>query len=383
MIELLKEVVSINSIYPNEDKLSNFLYYLLLGLGFNVKKHYISENRFNLLAEKGDGDKSYLLYAHADTVPVYGKWKEDPFTLRIEGDKAIGLGAVDMKGGLVSILKAVEGFRPNNYKLKVCFGVDEENISEGAYELSKTSWLNDVKGVLVPESVVPFHISEKAGSQIAIGRKGRSVFTIKIHGESTHGVNTQKGISAIDEGIKLIEALKNLELTKHEKLGETSFFVRRFESKSNSLSIPDYAEIELDFHLVPHDTSLSLKEKLTSFISNLYEKNILTKTDKDFEVILNERKTPYLEPFVIDEKDTFLNVVTQSVSNVYKEFSYSYGKSVSDENVFGALGIPTLTVGPLGDNHHSSEEWVSIESLEKLTQIYKLVLEELDKNNIN
>lgn len=378
MIELLKELVSINSIYPNEDKVCNFIYYLLLGLGFNVKKHYISDNRFNLLAEKGEGDFSYLLYAHTDTVPIYGEWKKDPFTLRVEGDRAIGLGSVDMKGGLVSILKAVEGFRPNNYKLKVCFGVDEENISEGAYELSKTSWLNDVKGILVPESSLPFHISEKASSHIAIGRKGRSVFTIKIHGESTHGVNTEKGISAIDEGIKLIEALKKLELTKHDKLGKTSYFVRRFESKSNSLSIPDYAEIELDFHLVPPDTSIIFKKKLNSFISNLYEKEILKKTDRDFEVILNERKTPYLEPFIVNENDYFLSIVTNSVKEVYGEYTYSYGQSVSDENIFGSLGIPTLTVGPLGDNHHSAEEWVSIESLNNLAKIYRDVLEKLD-----
>lgn len=381
MIELLTELVSINSIYPEEENLGNLLYYYLLSYGFTVKKHYISEKRFNLLAEKGTAEKAYLLYAHMDTVPVYGEWQEDPLKLRIEGDKAIGLGSVDMKAGIVAILKAVEKVKPQNYKLKVCFGVDEENYSEGAYRLAKTSWLHDVKGVLVPESSLPYYKSEKAGSTISIGKKGRCVFTLKVYGKSTHGVNYDKGVSALEEGIKLITALKDLKQTYNEKLGHTNYFVRRFESKSTSLSTPAYAEIDLDFHLVSPDNSNSLKEKLFQYIQKLYDDNLLAKGEKDFEIEFFKRPTPFLEPYLFETDNPFIQLVSQAVTKVYGECEYNIGQSVGDENVFGNLGIPTLTVGPLGDNHHSAEEWVSLSSIEKLTEIYKEVLNSLENKN--
>lgn len=378
MIELLKKLTGINSIFPGERLIAGFLFDYLLNLGFTVKKQYISSERFNLLAEKGSGEKAFMFYAHMDTVPVYGKWLADPFTLRVKGDKATGLGVADMKGGIAAILKAVENFVPDNYKLKVCFGVDEENFSEGAYKLSLTDWLNDVKGILVPESSLPAGKSEKAASTITLGRKGRAVFTVKIYGRSAHGVEPEKGINAIEQAAKLAVAINQFEKILHPQLGENSFFIRRFEGKTLSLSIPDYAEIELDFHFVFPDTSETLKEKLRKFIASLYEKNWLKAAEKSFEIEFSYRPTPFLEPFVVSPEEPLVMIATKAVEKIYGEATYNYGQSVADENIFGSRGIPTLTIGPLADNHHSAEEWVSLFSLEKLAEIYRLILEELD-----
>ncbi|MFN8577313.1 MAG: M20/M25/M40 family metallo-hydrolase [Candidatus Sericytochromatia bacterium] len=375
---LLEKIVSINSIFPNEKELSEFTYNYLRFLGFKLKSHPISENRFNVLAEKGKGDISYLLYAHTDTVPIYGNWLNDPFKLRVEGDKAIGLGTADMKGGIVAILKAVENFTPKNYKLKVAFAVDEENYSEGAYQLSQTNWLDDVKGVLVPESAIASSNSANAGSTISIGRKGRVVYLLKIYGKSAHGVEPQKGVNAINQASKLIIALENFE-TEESEMGTHTFFVRSVNARNDSLSIPDYLELELDCHLVDIDNSDSFMNKVNNFIQNLYEQNILIRGDKDFSIEKISRPTPFLEPFAVDKKSNFLEVATQCVSDIYGQYHYNYGQSVADENIFGSLKIPTLTIGVIGDNHHSAEEWVSIKSIEKLTEIYKLILERLDK----
>ena len=218
MIELLRKLVSINSIFPNEENIANFIFAKLISLGFDVKKQYISKNRFNILAEKGSANKSYLLYGHLDTVQVSNDWLSNPFDLKIDGDIATGLGTADMKGGLTAILEAIRDIEPKNYKLKVCFAVDEENYSEGAFNIIKTSYLDDVKGVLVPESSLPAHKSDKAGCTITLGRKGRCVYLIKIFGKTSHGVEIENGINAIEEGAKLILALK---LTFNKVAGHT------------------------------------------------------------------------------------------------------------------------------------------------------------------
>jgi len=370
VIELLAKLIGINSIFPHERECGEFLYHYLLDLGFKTEKQFLTPERFNLLAEKGEGEKAFLLYAHLDTVPIYGQWHSDPFSTVINGDRLTGLGSTDMKGGLVAILEAVKDFVPRGYRLKVAFGVDEENYSAGAFHLADSGWLKDVQGVLVPESSLPFHRSPLAGRTISIGRKGRCVFLIRIFGRSAHGVN-KTGINALEEGAKLILFLHDFFGSESPQMGKTSFFVRRFEGKSLSLSIPDYAELELDFHLVIPDSSEILKQKLQSFLRSF-------KTEARLEVSLADRPTPYLEPFVIDKENQFLQLISAAVKEVYGDFYYNYGQSVGDENVFGALGLPVFTLGPLGDNHHTADEWVSIESLEKLSRIYRLILERLN-----
>lgn len=378
MIELLEKLVSINSISPYEPEIGNFLYKYLEYLGFKVEKQYALGNRFNLLAEKGEGENALLLYGHMDTVPINGKWKDSPFSLRINEDKAIGLGTGDMKGGIAAILEAAENFVPQNYKLKICFSVDEENFSRGAFKVIESPWVGDVRGVLIPETSLPASKSENAGSLVTIGRKGRVVFTIKIFGETAHGVNPERGINAIEQASKLVIEINNFPKTFHPEMGSSSFYVRKIHGKTTSLSIPDFCELEIDFHIVPPDNSNIILEKLHNYIETLYQNGVLIEGIKKFELKFSPRPTPFLEPFLLSKNEPFVELAKNAVEKVYGISEYNFGQSVADENVFGILGIPVLTIGPVADNHHSAEEWVSISSLEKLRDIYRFILEDFE-----
>lgn len=52
------------------------------------------------------GAPKVLFNAHVDTVPVAPAWTRDPFTLAVEGDRAFGLGACDVKGGAAAMIAA-------------------------------------------------------------------------------------------------------------------------------------------------------------------------------------------------------------------------------------------------------------------------------------
>ena len=114
-IALVRALVALNSVNPfetvksekdeigigNEGPIGEHLEGILKSLGFAVRRQYfqneetiLSSNqerqipaRFNLLAEKGEGDKSLLLFAHTDTVDVKDGWQTDPFTLTEEMSK--------------------------------------------------------------------------------------------------------------------------------------------------------------------------------------------------------------------------------------------------------------------------------------------------------
>lgn len=195
--ELLEKLVSINSVYPGEREIAEFIEECLENLGFEVERIRVSAKRFNVLAGKGHGDKALLLYGHMDTVPRVEGWDSDPWKPRVEGDQLYGLGSYDMKAGLCAILQAVRDFAPEGYKLKLAFLVDEENIAEGAYTLVESPWVMDVVAAMTPESGTSSVQRRKLGPRLlTLGRRGR----IDLDGLYTRGWPGQQHRAIFDRG---------------------------------------------------------------------------------------------------------------------------------------------------------------------------------------
>lgn len=377
--ELLRKIVNINSVFPNEKELAEFLELHLKNLGFKVERQYIKENRFNLLAEKGEGEKSILFYGHMDTVPVYGDWKTDPFILAEEDDTLFGRGTSDMKAGIVAILKAVENKDPKNFKMKIAFGVDEENISEGGHAIVNSDWCKDIVAAIIPETGTTTEPS--IGPQaIILGRRGRAAYSVKVPGFSVHGASNE-GINAIEEASKIIMNIKRLPLKQHNKLPQASLFVRSINSEPGSLSIPEKAELIIDRHLVPPETKETVLGEIKDFINDLYNLKILRQVSgRKVEVEIQKRKTPYLDPYITDEFNPFTLFVSRFIKEKYGKVVYRYGLSVADENLFGSiLKIPTLVISPKSGNCHAANEWVSYKSILELTEIFSKVIDNFQR----
>ncbi|MCK4979936.1 MAG: M20/M25/M40 family metallo-hydrolase, partial [Candidatus Delongbacteria bacterium] len=214
VIELLKELIKIDSRNPfkteerdgktfiggNEDQISNYIIEKLKEYNFQVEKQFVHSDKmgnkfYNILAEKGKGNSSILFYAHMDTVSS-NPWlsKEDALTPKIskvdfqekERDVLVGLGSNDMKAGVAIILEAFKDLNPEDHKIKVCFGVDEEFYSLGSNKLAPSDFLKDVEAIIVPEiGDGPNHIY--GGGSIGIGRLGRCEFVINVFGTGGHG----------------------------------------------------------------------------------------------------------------------------------------------------------------------------------------------------
>lgn len=87
-------------------------------------------------AEYGEGDGNAVVMAHVDVVPAgdpaaerFG-WDTDPFTLTIDGDRAIGRGVADDKGAAIVALHCLRALKDagvkGRRKLRVIFGSGEE-----------------------------------------------------------------------------------------------------------------------------------------------------------------------------------------------------------------------------------------------------------------
>ncbi len=373
---MLRKLISVDSRFPGEKKIGLFIEEFLKKHGFTTKRDYIGKDRFNILAEKGSGSKSILFYGHMDTVPLYGKWKSNPFSLKTVGDRLYGLGAHDMKGGVAAILESTKDTQTH---VKLMFCVDEENISEGAWSVVQkhAHWFDDVNVAIAAEAGVT---EENDGGidVLTLGRRGRCVITIEVVGLSSHGAEPERGLSALDQAAKIAINIDRVPLIKHKKLGKESIFVRSIKSSSTSLSVPDSACLDLDMHLVPPNTSLKVKRNIERYIKDLIKSGIINPRTKT-RVYIQKRQTPYLEPYATSEDNKMTKKIVSLAHELSgKDVTFSYGLSVADENVLAhLLKVPVITIGPRGGPEHTENEWVSKKSLEEVVSLFKDMLAKL------
>ncbi len=378
-LSLLESLIRIPSIFPNETALAEWIYCYLRDAGWNVKKQYVGEHRFNVLAEKGDAPHALMLYGHLDTVPLYGEWDTPPFELTERGDQLFGLGATDMKGGIFIILEAIKSLPDRlNTTIKLAFCVDEENDSLGAYALSRDPFLENVALVLVPE-ICDARPKKTGAISVGLGRRGRVGISLTVPGISAHGANPEHGVNAIHEAYKVIAALDAMPLLSHDKLGRSTQFIQAIHAKSGSLSIPDVCEVYLSRLLVLPETPEDALQDVQRYIEHLYEQGVLTpQRGKRVVAKLAERETPYYQPYITDEYLPLTQRLLQRI-RAFGEVCVGYGLSVADENIFGGLNnIPTVTLGPQGGNEHTANEWVSKQSLEERIAIYRDLISNLE-----
>ncbi|MBN2858514.1 MAG: M20/M25/M40 family metallo-hydrolase [Candidatus Delongbacteria bacterium] len=422
VVELVKELIKIDSRNPFEivkksamnfqssrdAEINRFLESKLKETGFKVEKQFVFEDKrgvrhFNLLAEKGKGKSSILFYGHSDTVSsepwlsLKSALTPREGTVEFQGKKRkalFGLGSNDMKTGLAVICLAFRDTIPEGYKIKVAFGIDEEYYSAGANVLAQSSFMDDVKAIVVPE--IGDGPNRFFGHEtIGIGRLGRCEFEIDVYGTGGHGAisNDPSFISAAVEASKFAVEFENFRKnyrdififetkeipdTQASNKIEGSFFISKIDCGKESLSIPSWGRIVIDCTFTPNVTIRNIRKKLKDFIDSLYKSKILKTVivegvEKKMKLKLKKRPTPYSEAYMTPADHPFTVFVRRCIGNIGKFRNYNMGYSVADENVFRRYNpeTPVLVLGPVGWNSHRADEWAEIESIEKLLELYR------------
>ena len=405
--ELLKKLISIPSPYFYEEEIAVFLEKKLQEMGFKTGRQEVKRagfvngelknfTHFNVLGEKGEGERSFLLYAHMDTVPVVKEWADlglDPFTPVEKDGKIIGLGSDDMKAGIVIILKAVEDLEHEGYKIKVVFGVDEEYLSTGAHVLVNSPFFEDVKGCIVPE--VGSGDSEQKVGNLVLGRHGRCRFGVSIKGRAAHAATPEFAINPIKYALELIEDVEKISLGEDTDMPKGNVSTASISSEIGGLSNPEECVLWFDFLYSPSMLSDKILDQLNEIIG---KRNKMYATDKvnsegktealpSFRVIdprdmteedkarFDSRPTPFQEPFKLEKDSKLFKAAAKSVKEITgNDPTVCYGKSNADENYFSQKA-PTLVLPPVGGNEHQGGEFIEIDSMDKVAMMMKRTVE--------
>jgi len=406
-LNLLKKLITIPSPFFHEEKISEFLFHKLEEMGLKAYRQEVKRTaridgkvknlvHYNILGEKGDGDKSILLYAHIDTVPPVKAWNDmglDPYKPVEKDGRLIGLGSDDMKAGIVAILKAVEDIDPCGYKIKIAFGVDEERDSAGAYVLTRSNFVRDCVACIVPE-VGTGRTPARLGKLI-LGRHGRCRAGVKIKGKAAHASTPEHSINPIKYALGLIEEIEKIDTGNDPHLPPGNVSTTYINSEIGGLSTPEECMVWFDFLYSMPQTSETIYKQVRDILSRknnehrdetgvgsfpsyflIDPRNLSEEDCKKFHA----RKPPFHEPYKIDENDPLVSCAKSAVWEVLNmEPEICYGKSNADENYF-ALLMPALVIPPVGGNEHQAGEYLVIDSLDVTTEVIeKTIVKYFDK----
>lgn len=356
ILSLLKDLVEINSVSGNEKEICLYVRDWFEDNDIEVEMQRVENERWNVIARvsgEGSDKKVLILSGHLDTVPPVDNWETDPFKLEIKNGKAYGLGALDMKSGvaiLMSIMKEMKNSAKND--LWCVLTVDEELISMGMWKfLEEYVKDNEFYAALFTEPL--------PGDKIAVVNKcfGRFAVDVRLTLEGGHAAysGNEKVIEEIRGIAKALEKLENFR--KKGVIGECEYVLSFLEMGSEFLSAPSSCNLRLNHKAIEGETlETTIKEVKDAF------------SEFECEVKPMERKTPFLEPFLFENEfvDLCLSIVGGKAET---------SPSVFDGNMTAMKGITTINIGPVGENIHKANEYVLIDSIYKVRNYVKEIIE--------
>lgn len=378
MVKLLRELVSIKSPFFQEAEIIDYLrgrlsYYNRLQLEVHTYEEkkitgFQGENLIARLPGSGGGP-CLLLNGHVDTVPLCDGWTVDPYRGVEKDGRLYGLGALDMKAGVVMCVFLLEALMEAGINLKgdILFTAvsDEEGpFGLGTFYTIKDEIVKDCDFAIIPEPSAPFAPGDEDFPSIALGSRGTAVYYVTVKGRSAHGANPEKGINAVEDAARIITALtEKLDLGSHPQLGKGTMCITNLRGGEKYLLVPEEASFTIYRHTVEGDAAGALKE-VRQVVDSL---GLKSKVD----IKLRDLPHPdaYFKPWIVREEEAVVQSIQRGCREVLgKEAGISYFRSESDANhIASLLKIPTVIFGPDGDNYHAADEYVEIDSMVKAT----------------
>ena len=355
-LERLIALESPTSCKPAVDALGEALAAELRELGGAVEVIPKAEVGDVLRARWNAGDGGIVIMSHMDTVWDVGTVAGRP--TRIEGDRLYGVGAMDMKGGIVIALWALRALRalelfpdqPITYQLNS----DEETGSRhSAAEIEAEALSHNVVFVTEPPQDGAYKTQ----------RKGVSHYTITATGRAAHsGADHAQGVNAIEEiahQVIAVEAMTDYNIGTTANVGVISGGTR-------PNVVPAEARVEINVRAWTKVNQAAIHEQMMN----------LKAVHPEAEIVVEGGVG--VPPF---ERTPEIAALFKRAQTLAAEMGIALeeGKTGggSDGNKTAALGVPTLDgMGMVGEGGHAVNEYGEISSLPERAAIMAAMLRE-------
>ena len=296
-----------------------------------------------LAAEVGptrDDAPGVILHGHLDVVPGH----PEQFEARIEGDRLIGRGAYDMKGGLAAMMCALTDLEhQERVHVRLVCVPDEESE-----ELDERS----TDAIIARGLDGDFAITgEPTDMHIGVEAKGVLAMLIEVHGRSAHSSTPWLGDNAVLKAIDAFKAIESLPFAREssEMFDRPSINLGRIEAGKALNMVPDECTMAVDVRYLPGQDPREILEQIRTLDA------------------VDVSRTFIHPPVTVSRHNRYVRALRDAVARSSPDAeTMSVGRDgASDAASFIAAGIPAVEFGPVGAGHHGPEEWVSLVSLQR------------------
>jgi len=378
VVKLMKKLISIPSLYFQEDAIMGFTYNWFNDNGMEAYFHEYHEkiitnfNGKNVICEitSGEDGPTICINSHLDTVKLCNGWSQGPYDCIIKGDKIYGIGALDMKSGCCSTMLAIRKFHQLNKnfrgKIIACFVSDEEGpYGLGTNSIIEDGLLDNIDFSIIAEPSADFNF--KPFPNLCLGARGGYGLEVEFFGKSAHAAFPNTGINATVDAGRFMCELENINYIKDEFLGTGVACVVAIESDGGACSVPDYAKVKLFWHIVVGENEKTIEKHIEDTIKRA---NIKSTFKISFREASSEGSRGFM-PFTVPQEDDYVKAFSESIKDICGyEAPISYLQSIGDFNYLGSrLNAPTVIFGAEGENFHGANEYATISSIVKTAEI--------------
>jgi len=325
--------------------------------GFRARTVEVAPGRCNVVAELGGDGSTLLLNGHLDTVGVEGM-TVPPFDGVLQGDRLLGRGSCDMKGGLAALLAAAArlargGPRP---RLVVALTADEEHASQGMSTLVRSGVSADMAVVCEPTclAVMPAH-------------KGFVWVRATFEGRAAHGSRPDLGVDAIRHAGLYLSVLDAYaaELRRrpaHPLLGHGSLHAGTIKGGTAESVYPDRCELLIERRTMPGEAPEAVEAEFRSVLDGL--------AAAEPSLVATLETT-------LDRPGTEVDVSSRLVQGLLEAGDpLGVARRVQgmtawvDGAFLNEAGIPAVCYGP-GDiaQAHCADEWIEVRQIETCADV--------------
>ena len=365
---LLTQLVRIESVTPwlipdgsGEAEVVRAIEGWLSDLPVEVVLEEVAPGRPNLIATlRGTGGgPSLCLNAHSDTVG-FANWSDRALEPRRDGDRLVGLGVADDKGGCAVALLALRSLATREERLRgdlvVACTADEEGVSIGTEHLV-ANHRYDAAIVLEPDGL----------PRAIVEHQGFGWIDVIVHGRAAHGSAPDAGIDAI---VHMAEVVTRLHRLDHDvfipnadpKNGRTVFHTGTLHGGTDYATYPSRAVLGIEIGTQPGEHLADRVREIEAIFDEVREAYPDFRGEVDVKL---ER-----EPFRAEGHEALWEALAGATRDVLERPLEPVGLNAwADSGLMQAAGIPTIMFGPLGGNFHAPDEWVSIDEVVRTARI--------------
>lgn len=368
--DLALQLISKSSVTPDDQGCQTMMATYLEPLGFNIEHMRFGEVD-NLWARRGITGPLFVFAGHTDVVPSgpEQQWRVPPFQPEIIDQQLYGRGSADMKGSLAAMLTASKQFVSKHPEHKGSIGFlitsDEEGPAiDGTVKVVETLQQRQeyIDWCLVGEP----SSTDKVGDVVKNGRRGSISATLIIHGKQGHVAYPHLAENPVHRAAPILTELSSIEWDQgNQFFPPTTFQISNIHAGTGATNvIPGDLEVLFNLRFSTELTDEQIKQKILNLLDRY-------KINYDIEWTVSGQAFLTPEGALIDATCKAIN----EICGYDTELSTAGG--TSDGRFIAPTGSQVIELGPMNATIHQINEHVNVDDLDKLSEIYEKILENL------